>query len=283
MWDKLMDRFLELGTELGVRLIAALLVLAVGLKVVSWAVRRMTSAKGFKRLEEGVQSFLRSFLKIGLNILVCLSAAYILGIPMTSFVTVLASGGVAIGLALQGALSNFAGGLMILLFKPFAIGDFVEAGGYSGTVRGITVFYTILVTPDNKRVTLPNGSLTNAAIVDYSSEAARRVDLVFTAGYGCDIDQVKKVLLSEAASLAQVLSDPEPFARMTAQKDHALEFSLRVWCAADDYWEVSWELNERVKKAFDREGIEIPFPQMDVHVDACGLRPPSFSPQEEKK
>lgn len=266
MWDKLMDKFLELGTELGFRLIAALLVLGIGLKAVSWAVRKMTAAKGYRKLEEGVQSFLRSFLKISLNILVFLSAAYILGIPMTSFVTVLASGGVAIGLALQGALSNFAGGLMILLFKPFEIGDFVEAGGYSGTVRGITVFYTILVTPDNKRVTLPNGTLTNAAIVDYSSEADRRVDLVFTAGYGCEMDRVKEILLSEAASLEAVLAEPEPFARMTAQKDHALEFTLRVWCAAEDYWEVSWDLNEKVKKAFDREGIEIPYPQLDVHV-----------------
>lgn len=266
MWDKFMDKFLEVGTELGFRLAAALLVLGIGLRVASWVVRRMTSAKGYRKLEEGVQSFLRSFLKISLNILVFLSAAYILGIPMTSFVTVLASGGVAIGLALQGALSNFAGGLMILLFKPFQIGDFVEAGGYSGTVQGITVFYTILVTPDNKRVTLPNGSLTNAAIVDYSSEATRRVDLTFTTGYGCEIDRVKEILLSEAASHEKTISDPEPFARMTARKDHALEFTLRVWCAAADYWEVAWDLNENIKKAFDREGIEIPFPQLDVHV-----------------
>ncbi|MCI8513047.1 MAG: mechanosensitive ion channel [Lachnospiraceae bacterium] len=266
MWDKFMDRFLEMGTELGFRLIMALLVIGIGLRVVSWVVKRMTSSRGYQRLEGGIQSFFRSFLKIGLNILVFLSAAYILGIPMTSFVTVLASGGVAIGLALQGALSNFAGGLMILLFKPFQIGDFVEAGGYSGTVQGITVFYTILITPDNKRVTLPNGGLTNAAIVDYSCEATRRVDLTFAVGYGCEIDPVKELLLSEAASQGQVLSEPEPFARMTAQKDYALEFTLRVWCAAEDYWEVLYDLNEKVKRAFDREGIEIPFPQLDVHV-----------------
>lgn len=266
MWETFLNHIIEAATTLGFRLIAALLVLAVGMKLVKWLVKRVAASRGFHQLDGGVQSFIRSFLTIGLDVLVVLTAAYILGIPTTSFLTILASGGVAIGLALQGALSNFAGGLMILLFRPFKVGDFVEAGGYSGNVEAITVFYTILLTLDNKRVTLPNGNLTNAAVVNYSSEETRRVDLTFSVSYAADIDQVKGLLLEEVRKQGKTLTDPEPFARMTAQKDSGLEFTLRVWCRSADYWDVYLDLNENIKKAFDRNGIEIPFPQMDVHM-----------------
>ena len=266
MWEEMMSKIAGTVTDLAFQLIGALLVLVIGLKLAKLVVKKVATSKGYQKLDTGVQSFLRSFMTIGLDLLVVLTAAYVLGIPMTSFLTLLASSGVAIGLALQGALSNLAGGVIILIFKPFKVGDFVEAGGYTGVVESITIFYTIMLTVDNKRVTLPNGTLTNAAVVNYSCEETRRVDLPFSVAYASDLDQVKAILLEEAAKQGQVLMDPAPFARMTAQKDSALEVTLRVWCKAEHYWDVFFDLNENVKVALDHNGIVIPFQQVDVHM-----------------
>ncbi len=257
---------LELCTTVGASLLYAVIVLVVGLKLVKWFVKWVTRSKGFAKLDPGVQSFVRSGLSILLNVLVLISVAVILGIPTTSFITMLASAGVAIGLALQGSLSNFAGGLMLLLFKPVKVGDFIESSGASGTVTDISIFYTTLLTPDNRHITLPNGSLSNSDIVNYSSEAQRRVDLTFSVSYSADIEQVKGVLLHVARSHALVKQEPEPMARLTNQGDSALEFVLRVWCETADYWTVRFDLYEEVKKVFDQHGIEIPFPQLDVHM-----------------
>ncbi len=266
MWEEVMSKVVGVVTDLAFQLIGALLILAVGLKAVKWIVKRITSSKGYHHLDSGVQSFLRSFMTIGLDLLVFLTAAYVLGIPMTSFLTLLASSGVAIGLALQGALSNLAGGVIILIFKPFKIGDLVEAGGHTGVVDAITIFYTILLTPDNKRVTLPNGTLTNAAVVNYSSEATRRVDLAFAVHHASDLEQVKAALLGAAAEQKQVLADPAPVVWMTNLKDGVMEVSLRTWCASVDYWDVYFELNEKSKAALDQSGISTALPQMDVHM-----------------
>ena len=168
------------GTNFGLKLLYALLVLVVGLRLIRWLMRRLEKGSSFHKLDAGLQSFLRSFLRIVLYILLALCLVGILDIPTTGFVTMLASCSVALGLALQGALGNFAGGLMLLFFKPFKVGDYVEASGYSGTVKAITVFYTVLSTVDNKTITLPNGNLTNAAVVNYSSEGIRRVDMTFS-------------------------------------------------------------------------------------------------------
>ena len=178
----------------------------------------------------------------------------------------LASCGVAIGLALQGSLSNFAGGLMILFFKPFKVGDFIEASGESGVVTEITVVYTVLTTPDNKRVTIPNGSLTNSVIENYSAEPLRRVDLTFSTDYGCDIDMVKTVIGKLVEEHPLALAEPEPFVRLSAHGDSALTYAVRVWCKSEDYWTVHFDLTESVKKAFDQHDISIPYPQMDVHI-----------------
>ena len=191
----------------------------------------------------------------------------ILGIPTTSFITALASCGVAIGLALQGALGNLAGGIMILIFKPFKIGDYITTASNSGTVSNITIMYTVLKTPDNKVITIPNGTLTNSVIENYSSSDKRRVDLVFTTAYDCDIDKVREILLAAANGHAKVLHEPEPFARLTKHGDSSLEYTMRVWCNADDYWDVNFDLIETVKRDFDANGISIPYPQMDVHID----------------
>ena len=195
-----------------------------------------------------------------------ITIASILGIPATSFITILASCGVAVGLALQGTLSNFAGGLMLLLFKPFKVGDYVEVAGEAGTVAEISVVYTVILTVDNRRITIPNGSLTNSVIENYSAEEQRRVDLTFCTAYDCDIEKTKKVITDVVSAHSLVLSDPAPFVRLSAHGESSLTYTVRAWCKTENYWDVHFDLTEQVKEAFDKNGIQIPYPQMDVHV-----------------
>lgn len=257
----------QLGTDVGLKIIFGLIVLFVGMKLAKWAVKLVSKGKAFSKLEVSVQSFLLSFIKIILYALVIASAAIIWGIPTTSFLTIFTSAGVAVGLALQGALSNFAGGLMILIFKPFKVGDFIENGAVMGTVKDITIIYTILHTVDNKVITIPNGTLTNSNVINYSTLPSRRVDIKFSAGYHDDIEKVKRVLMSVAEAHEKVLKDPAPFVRLTAQGSSSLDYTFRVWCAGADYWDVYFDMMERVKMAFDENGISIPFQQVDVHMD----------------
>ncbi len=264
--EDLVSFFSQLGLTAGTRLVGAALALFVGLKLTKWLLLLLKKGAGFSKLEQSLQSFIGSFIRIALYILLFLTVAYILGVPMTSFVTILASAGVAIGLALQGFLSNFAGGLMILLFKPFQVGDYIETVSQSGTVKEITVCYTVLVTPDHKRITLPNGTLTNAAIVNYSVEEQRRVDLTYSVAYRSDSALVRQVLLQLAAAHPLVLAEPAPAVQLSRHSDSSLDFLLWVWTTPADYWQVYYALNEQVKLAFDQNGIEIPFPQMDVHI-----------------
>ncbi len=268
--DKVWNFLAELATTAGVRLLLAIVVLVIGLKLIKWTIKIIAKGKGYQKMEAGVQSFFKSFLNIVLDILLFITVASIVGIPITSFVTLLASAGVAIGLALQGALSNLAGGLMILIFRPFKVGDFIEANGHSGTVRAITVFYTILVTPDNKHVTMPNGSLTNSSIVNYSSEDTRRLDLTYSVSYDADIGKVKQLLLQAAETHQLVRKEPAPMARLKEHGDSSLNFLLRIWCRSGDYWTVQYDLLESVKTAFDQEGISIPYPQLDIHLKSAG-------------
>jgi len=155
---------------------------------------------------------------------------------------------------------------MILIFKPFKIGDYITTSAVSGTVSNITIMYTVLKTPDNKVITIPNGTLTNTVVENYSSVENRRVDLVFTTGYDCDVDKVKSILMNVVTAHEKVLKDPEPFARLTNHGDSALEYTVRAWCKTEDYWDVNFDLVETVKKEFDANGISIPYPQMDVHI-----------------
>ena len=266
-----MQNFLEylkqLGTDVGLKIIFGLVVLFVGMKLAKWVVKLVSKGKGFGKLEVSVQSFLLSFIKIILYALVIASAAIIWGIPTTSFLTIFTSAGVAVGLAMHGALSNFAGVLMILIFKPFKVGHFIENGAVMGTVKDITIIYTILHTVDNKVVTIPNGTLTNSNVINYSTLPSRRVDIKFSAGYHDDIEKVKSVLMGVAEAHEKVLKDPAPFVRLTAQGSSSLDYTFRVWCAGPDYWDVYFDMMERVKMAFDENGISIPFQQVDVHMD----------------
>lgn len=265
-WQDFLNFLMEIATTWGIKLLVAIVLLIVGIKLIGLLTKWIKKSPKLDKLDDSLRSFLGSFSKIALYIVLIITVAMILGVPATSFITILASCGVAIGLALQGSLSNFAGGIMILLFKPFKVGDYIEAGGEAGTVSEISVVYTVILTTDNKRITIPNGTLTNSVIENYSSEKTRRVDLTFTTAYDCDIEKTKKILLDVASSHPLALKDPEPFVRLSAHSDSALTYTVRIWCNNEDYWDVHFDTTENVKKAFDENGIEIPYPQMDVHV-----------------
>ena len=266
-FEKLGSFIFELLTALGTKLLAALLILVIGLKLIKWIKKWIKTTPKLTKIDDGLRSFLLSFSSILLYILLVITVAMVLGVPVTSFITILASCGVAIGLALQGSLSNFAGGIMILLFKPFKLGDYIEAAGESGTVSEISVVYTVLLTPDNKRITIPNGTLTNSVIENYSAEDTRRVDFTFITSYDCNIEQVKEIVGGIISSHPLSLKEPEPFVRLSSQTESVLTFAARVWCKKDNYWDLNFDVIESVKKAFDENGITIPHQQIDVHVN----------------
>lgn len=266
IWSNLFELAMEFLTSWGIKLLVAIVVLVVGMKLIKALGKWLRTSPKLDKLDESLRSFLGSFSKIALYAVLIITVAMILGVPATSFITILASCGVAIGLALQGSLSNFAGGLMILLFKPFKVGDYIEASGEEGTVAEISVVYTVILTNDNKRITIPNGSLTNSVIENYSAEENRRVDLTFTTAYNADADKVKAVIAEVVSAHPLAMKDPKPFIRMSEHGDSALTYVVRVWCKTEDFWTVHFDLIEGVKEAFDKNGIEIPYPQMDVHV-----------------
>jgi len=267
IWTTIVNTVVSFATAFGFKLIAALLVLVIGLKLAKFITKKIKKSKGFHKLDASVQSFLGNCLLAAFDIVVIVSACLIVGIPAASFIAALGTAGVAIGLALQGSLSNFAGGLMILIFKPFKVGDFIDSNGVSGTVIDISIFYTVLRTGDNKHVTIPNGTLMNSTVTNASAEDTRRVDFTFSANYGCDVEKVKKILLDVAASEEKAFNDPAPFCRLTSHGESSLDFVLRVWCNSADYWDINFNIKEKVVKAFEENGIEIPFPQLDVHLD----------------
>lgn len=265
-WQSILSQLIAFATSFGVKLLGAIIILVVGLKLTSWFSKWVRKSPKLDKLDVSLRSFLASFIKIVMYVILLITVAMILGVPATSFITILASCGVAIGLALQGSLSNFAGGLMILFFKPFKVGDFIEAAGETGTVAEISVVYTELLTLDNKRVTVPNGTLTNSVIKNYSSEALRRVDLTFNVAYNSDDEKVKALIHQIIDAQPQALKDPAPFVRVSDQADSSLTYTVRIWCNNADYWTVYFDVLEGVKAAFDRNQITIPYPQMDVHI-----------------
>ena len=269
MENFLNDMLAKLGefcATTGVKILGAILVLIIGVVVVKAILNRIKNGKKFANLTPNTQTLVIDISMVVLYALVIAITACTLGVSETAIASVITSCGLVIGLALQGSLSNFAGGIMILLFNPFSIGDFIEANGVSGTVKNIGIFYTTLTTPDNKVVTMPNGALANAVVIDYSVNDTRRVDLEIGVSYDSDIELVKKTLLDLADAHELVLKDPAPFVRLSAHADSALIFKFRVWVKASDYWTVNFDILEAVKAAFDKEGIEIPFNQLDVHV-----------------
>lgn len=255
----------EFAVTYGGKLIGALLLLIIGFKLTSLITKKISAAKALNKIDASTRGFIQSVINVLLKCLVGITALAVLGVPMTSMIAVIGSCGLAVGLALQGSLSNIAGGFIILVFKPFSVGDYITSGEISGTVEDIGIFHTKVLTNDNRRIIVPNSTISNATLTNVSALSLRRVDLTFTASYNTDIALVEKTLLSVCENHSMALSDPAPFARLSAHKDSALEYTVRVWCKADDYWTLYFDLIRDVKYAFDKAGIEIPYPQVDVH------------------
>ena len=265
--DKMVSRLTDFAVTYGLRLVVAILLLVIGFKLSGWLVKLYKKSKLFNRLDPTVRSFLKSVLSITLRLVVVISAAAIMGIPMSSMVALVTSAGLTIGLALQGGLSNIAGGFVILVFKPFSVGDYICFSDFEGTVKSISLFYTKIITLDNRQIMIPNSTVASDAIIDNSALPTRRVDLTFGVSYDSDIDTVRSVLLKTAAKDPDVLQEPASSVVLSEHADSALLFGLRAYCPSEKYLEVRFRLIENVKRAFDENGISIPFPQMDVHVD----------------
>ena len=265
MWESWWLSLQAHAVTLGVTLLKALLVFIVGRLVISLLNRLVRKILSRRNIDPSVKTFVGSLVNVLLIVLLAVSIVAILGIETTSFAALLASAGVAVGMALSGNLSNFAGGLIILLFKPFKVGDYIEGQGESGTVREIQIFHTILTTPDNKVVYIPNGALSGGAITNYSREPLRRVDWTFGVDYGEDYQKVKGVITSIIARDARILQEPAPFVALHALADSSVNVVVRVWVASADYWDVYFSINQDVYETFNREGIDFPFPQLTVH------------------
>ena len=261
-----MDTIIKIAEEQGMKLLGGIIVLSVGFFLVRWIMKLLTRNDHLNKIEPTIKGFLLNLVKVLLYIIVVLTAANVMGIPLTSFVALLGSAGVAVSLAMQGALSNLVGGLTILLLKPFKVDDYVKIGETEGTVQSIGTFFTEFTTPDNRHISLPNSSLTNTAIVNYSREGTRRLDVNFGVSYDADIDHTVNTLREAVSMTRGIFNQPEPVVKLTECGDSSLVYMVRIWCKAEDYWNVNWDLIENGKRLLDREGIEIPYPQMDVHM-----------------
>ena len=265
-WDKLLVQSQEIGLRFGLRIVAAIAVFIIGRWVAKFLTRMIRRGLERADADQTLIRFLTNLVYALLLILVILVALNQLGVQMTTFVAVLGAAGLAIGLALQGSLSNFAAGVLIILFRPYRVGDYVEAGGTSGTVEEVQIFNTVLNTPDNKRVIVPNAQITSGTITNFSANAIRRIDLVFAVGYGEDLNQVRSIIEEVLAGESRMLSEPPPTIGVLELADSSVNFAVRPWVKTEDFWPTRFALQEAMKKRFDAAGIVIPFPQRDVHL-----------------
>lgn len=265
-FDVVINKLLEYILQFGKNVVMAIVVYFIG----RWIFNRLSNIAIAIMLKRDVDLSLRTFLTSLINIvttlLLIVIVVGILGVDTASFIAVFASAGVAIGMALSGTLQNFAGGVMILLFKPFKVGDVIEAQGYTGAVKEIQIFNTLLTTPDNQVIIIPNGGLSTGTMKNISKEAIRRVDWSVGIAYGDDYDHAKSVLQKMLANDSRVLKDPAAFIALSQLGDSAVVLTVRAWVNTGDYWSVYFDMNERIYKEFAKEGLNIPYPQMDVHV-----------------
>lgn len=264
--DKVMFELKDLVFEYGPRIVGAIVVLIVGLWVVKILLKGFGKAFDKSKIDASLKPFLNSLIGVVLKLLLVISVLGMLGIEMTSFIAILGAAGLAVGMALSGTLQNFAGGVMILVFKPFKVGDVIDAQGYIGSVAEIQIFNTIMKTPDNKTIIIPNGGLSTSSMVNFSSEEKRRVDWTFGIGYGDDVDKAKEVIKGLCDADNRILKDPEVFIAVSELGDSSVNFAVRAWVNAPDYWAVYFAMNENIYKTFNKESLNIPYPQMDVHV-----------------
>ena len=263
--SKLIDQMQDFAVQYGGRFIAAVIILIVGFKLVNLLMKKLVKSKASDKLDPSAKSVVNDVIVVVLKGLIAVTSLAVMGIPMSSIIAVVGSCGLAIGLALQGSLSNIAGGFIILVFKPFRVGDYISLDGVEGTVREIGIFQIKVETLDNKLIIVPNSTASNATLTNYTANKNRRVDLTFTASYSDDINKVESVLMKVCTDHPLVLKDPAPFARLSAHKDSALEYTVRAWCKSTDYWDVYFDIIKQVKYAFDENGIEIPFPQLSIN------------------
>lgn len=264
--NQLIDLGKEMALKYGLKLIGAVVVLVAGLwviKMINKGIKRFFDKKEF---DPSLESFIASLLSITLKLLLVITVLSMMGVEMTSFVAILGAAGLAVGMALSGTLQNFAGGVIILLFKPFKVGDAIEAQGYIGKVKEIQIFNTIVTTFDNRIVIIPNGGLSNSAMINITKEDNRRTDWTFGIAYGDSYDKAKEVLQKLIKEDERILEDPAPFIAMHSLGDSSVNIVVRAWAAKEVLWDVHFDMNEKVYKTFPENGLSIPFPQMDVHV-----------------
>ena len=263
--QELIQQLTNWGISTGKQIIAALIIFLVGRLLISLINKLVAKVLARKHVDAGVQTFVKSFVNIMLTILLIVAIISKLGVDTTSFAALLASAGVAVGMALSGNLQNFAGGLIILLFRPFKVGDFIECQGVSGTVKEIQIFHTILTSGDNKVIYIPNGGLSSGTVINYSREETRRVDWTFTVEYGEDFDKVESVINRLIEADERILTTPAPFVNLIALADSSVNVVVRVWVKSENYWDVFFSMNKAVYATFNKEGINFPFPQLTIH------------------
>ncbi|HSQ88197.1 MAG TPA: mechanosensitive ion channel domain-containing protein [Romboutsia sp.] len=264
--ETIVERFVEWITINGIKLIVGLILISIGLKLIKKVVKHFMIFLEKREVDITLRRFLQSLISGILKVVLFIVILGYWDVELTGLAALVASGGVAIGLALQGSLSNFAGGFIILLLRPFKIGDYIEAATYGGTVEQIGLFYTQLATIDNKLILIPNGALSNGSLINYSAKETRRVDLTFSVGYENNLLHVKNVLTDMINKHALILKEPAPFVGVSAHGPSSIDFVVRVWCKSENYWTIHFDLLEQVKLRFDEENISIPYPQMDLHV-----------------
>jgi small conductance mechanosensitive channel len=266
-WENYYDKIIDLILFYGPKLVGAILVWIIGSIVIKTLVKGFEKLLSSRKIDVSLRPFLKGIVSALFKVMLVISVLGMLGIEMTSFVAILASAGLAVGMALSGTLQNFAGGVMILIFKPFKNGDFIEAQGHAGIVSEIQIFNTILKTPDNKTIIIPNGGLSTSSMVNYSAEKTRRVDWTFGIGYGDKTEDAKDILTKLMNDDERIISNPEPpFVAVSQLGDSSVNFVVRAWVKSEDYFGVFFDMNEKVYNTFDKEGLNIPYPQMDVHV-----------------
>lgn len=265
-FNEVWSQLLSSAVDLGLKILVALLVYWIGKFLVDMLYKFVKGALERRKVDASINSFVLSLVRVVLMFILIITIIGVLGINTSSFVALFASAGVAIGMALSGTLQNFAGGVMILLFKPYKVGDWIEAAGVSGGVKEIQIFNTILTTADNKVIIVPNGKLSNDMVINYSKGGTRRVDWSFGIAYGDDFDKAKAVLTQFINDDKRILKNPAPAIVLDKLADSSVQVVVRVWVNGGDYWDVMYAMNERVYKEFGKHGLSFPFPQMDVHI-----------------
>ena len=264
--EKYLEKLIESIVVYGPKLIAALAILVIGFMIIKVFMKKTKKLMEKRELNPSLRPFLISLISTTLKALLVISALSLAGIEMTSFVAILAAAGLAIGMALSGTLQNFAGGVMILIFKPFKVGDFIDAQGHKGTVKEIQIFNTLLTTPDNCVIIIPNGGLSNSSLTNFSAQSQRRVDWTFGIAYGDDSDVARETITELIKADSRILQDPAFFIGISELADSSVNFAVRAWVKSADYWGVFFDMNEKVYKTFEKKNLHIPFPQMDIHL-----------------